>query len=161
MGRKRGKRMPITQEQALELADKYLLYSTKFALKDNISVSRVARGWRIVAKTTPVIFGMQIEITTFTIDAETGEVGASITIPVKITDVLKEIDERKDLDELKKEQIKEKVREFEEEVMENPPDGNMLNDFKKWFENNASFLESIINLITTILQTIRGIGSST
>ena len=145
------KRIPITQEQALELADKYLLYTGKFALKDNISVSRVARGWQIVAKTTPVILGMQIEITTFTINAETGEVGVSITGPVSITDVLKIIDERKDLDEPNIEQIKEKVREFDEEVEKKPLDRNKMNDLKKWFENNAPYLKSIIDLITTIL----------
>jgi len=139
--------MPITQEQALELADKYLLYSGKIALRDNISVSRGARGWQIVAKTTPVILGMKTEITTFPIDAETGEVGVSITTTVSITDVLKEIDERKDLDEPKKEQIKEKVKEVEKE----PLDKNKMNDLKKWFENNAPFLKSIIDLITTIL----------
>lgn len=139
------KRIPITQEQALELADKYLLYTEKFALKDNISVSRVARGWQIVAKTTPVILGMQTEITKFTINAETGEVGVSITA------VLKEIDERKDLEELKKEQIKEKVREYNEEVEKKPLDRNKMNDLKKWFENNAPYLKSIIDLITIIL----------
>lgn len=139
--------MPITQEQALELADKYLLSTGKIALKDNISVSRGARGWQIVAKTTPAILGMQTEITAFPIDEETGEVGASITTTVSITDVLKEIDERKDIDEPKKEQIKEKVREVEQE----PLDRNKMNDLKKWFENNAPYLKSIIDLITTIL----------
>jgi len=143
--------MPITEEQALELADKYLLYTGKIALRDNISVSRGARGWQIVAKTTPIILGMQTEITTFPIDAETGEVGVSITTTVSITDVLKEIDERKDLDEPKKEQIKEKVREVDEEVEKEPVDRNKMNDLKKWFENNAPFLKSIIDLITTIL----------
>lgn len=145
------KRIPITQEQALELADKYLLYMGKFTLKDNISVSRVTRGWQIVAKTTPVILGMQIEITTFSINAETGEVGVSITSPVSITDVLKKIDERKDLNEPKMEQIKEKVREFNEEVEKKPLDRNKMKDLKKWFENNAPYLKSIIDLITTIL----------
>jgi len=143
--------MPITQKQALELADKYLLYSGKIALRDNISVSRGARGWQIVAKTTPVILGMQTEITTFPIDVETGEVGVSITTTVLITDVLKEIDERKDLDEPKKEQIKEKVREVDEEVEKEPLDRNKMNDLRKWFENNAPYLKSIIDLITTIL----------
>lgn len=137
--------MPITQEQALELADKYLLWSEKFALRDNISVSRSARGWQIVAKTTPVILGMQTETTTFRIDAETGEVGVSIT------GVQKEIDERKDLDEPKKEQIKEKVREVDEEAEKDPLDRNKMNDLRKWFENNAPYLKSIIDLITAIL----------
>jgi len=143
--------MPITQEQALELADKYLLYSEKIALRDNISVSRGARGWRIVAKTTPVILGMPTEITTFPIDMETGEVGVSLTT-VSIPDVLKEIDERKDLDEPKKEQIKEKVKEVDEEVEKEPLDRNKMNDLKKWFENNAPYLKSIIDLITEILK---------
>ena len=143
--------MPITQEQALELAEKYLLYTGKISLRDNISVSRGARGWQIVAKTTPVILGMETEITTFPIDMKTGEVGASITTTVSITDVLKEIDERKDLDEPKKEQIKEKVREVDEEVEKEPVDRNKMNDLKKWFENNAPYLKSIIDLITTIL----------
>jgi len=139
--------MPITEEQALELADKYLLHTGRIALRDNISVSKSAREWQIVAKTTPVISGMQTEITAFPIDAETGEVGASITTTVSITDALKEIDERKDLDEPKKEQIKEKVREVEKE----PLDRNKMNDLKKWFEDNAPYLKSIIDLITTIL----------
>ena len=143
--------MPITQEQALELADKYLLYTGKIALRDNISVSKGARGWQIVAKTTPVILGMPTEITTFPIDMETGEVGVSITTTVSITDVLKEIDERKDLDEPKKEQIKEKVKEVDKEVEKEPLDRNKMNDLKKWFENNAPYLKSIIDLITTIL----------
>jgi len=103
-----------------------------------------------VAKTTPVILGMQTEITTFPIDAETGEVGVSKTI-VSIEDVLKEIDERKDLDEPKKEQTKEKVREVDEEVEKKPLDRNKMNDLKKWFENNAPYLKSIIDLITAIL----------
>ena len=88
---------------------------------------------------------MQTEITKFTINAETGEVGVSITA------VLKEIDERKDLEELKKEQIKEKVREYNEEVEKKPLDRNKMNDLKKWFENNAPYLKSIIDLITIIL----------
>ena len=104
-----------------------------------------------MAKTTPVILGMPTEITTFPIDMETGEVGVSITTTVSITDVLKEIDERKDLDEPKKEQIKEKVKEVDEEVEKEPLDRNKMNDLKKWFENNAPYLKSIIDLITTIL----------
>lgn len=139
--------MTIIREQALELADKYLLHTGKIALRDNIFVSRGAKGWQIVAKTTPVILGMQTEMTTFPIDAETGEVGVSITT-VSITNVLKEIDERKDLNEPRKEQVKEKVREVEKE----PLDRNKMNDLRKWFENNAPYLKSIIDLITEILR---------
>jgi len=145
-----NKRRVITQEHALELADKYLLYTGKIALRDNISVSRSVRGWQIMAKTTPIILGMQTEITTFPIDMETGEVGASITMTVSITDVLKEINERKDIDETKKELLKTKVGEFED-TTKKPVDRNKMNDLKKWFENNAPYLKSIVDLINTIL----------
>lgn len=114
--------MPITQEQALELADKYISYMGNFALRDNIKViNKSAEGWNIVAKTTPMISGMPTEIMRFPIDAETGEVGGCqiVTVP-NIPVILKEIDERKDLDEPKKEQVKAKVKEVEEEAKKEP-----------------------------------------
>jgi hypothetical protein len=145
-----NKRGLITQEQARELAEKYLLYTGKIALKDNISVSRSVRGWQIVAKTTPIILGMETVITSFPIDMETGEVGAAIDITVSITDVLKEINERKDIDEQKKEQLRTKVGELED-TAKKPVDKNKMDDLKKWFEKNAPYLKSIIDLINTIL----------
>jgi hypothetical protein len=147
--------MPITQEQALELADKYLLYTERIALRDNISVSRSAKEWRIVAKTTPIILGMETEITTFPIDMETGEVGVSITTKtVSITNVLREIDEKKDLDEPKKEQLKAKVEEFEKDSTKKPVDKKKMDSLRKYFEDYAqifSFAKSIIDFITTVL----------
>ena len=140
--------MPITKEQALEIADKYIFHTGKFALRDNISVRKSARGWVILAKTTPVILGMPTEKMTFTIDMETGEVGVSITA------VLKEINDRQNLDELKKEQLKAKVEEFEKELTKRPVDKDKMNDFKKWFEkfvNYVPLLKSIIDLINTIV----------
>src|SRR5665647_3009893 len=74
-----NKRMIITKEQAIEIADKYLVYNEKYALKDNISVTDGVKGWEIVAITTPIISGMKTEIEKFDIDRETGEVGASIS----------------------------------------------------------------------------------
>lgn len=144
--------MPITKEQAIELADKYLQYTGKVALRDNIVViSKNSRGWMITAKTTPIILGMDTEVSTFSVDAETGEIGASITAPVSINYVLKQIDERKDLDETKKEQVKEKVREVEEEATKKPTDKKKISSLKKWFEDNAPYLKSVIDLITAIL----------
>ena len=143
-----NKRGLITREQALELADKYLLYTGRIALKDDISVSRSVRGWQIVAKTTPIISGWETEITSFPIDMKTGEVGVSIT--VSITEVLKEINERKDIDEQKREQLRTKVGELED-ASKKPDVKNKMNDLKKWFENNAPYLKSIIDLITAIL----------
>jgi hypothetical protein len=149
-----NKRGLITREQALELADKYLLSTGRIALKDDISVSRSVRGWQIVAKTTPIILGTETEITSFPIDMKTGEVGVSITqivpITVSITKVLKEISERKDIDEQKREQLRTKVGELED-ASKKPVDKNKMNDLKKWFENNAPYLKSIIDLITAIL----------
>jgi len=148
-----NKRGLITQEQARELADKYLLYTGKIALRDNISVSRSVREWQILAKTTPIISGMETVITSFPIDMETGEVGAGIdrTVPtVSITSVLKEINERKDIDEQKREQVRTKVGELED-ASKKAVDKNKMNNLKKWFENNAPYLKSIIDLINTIL----------
>jgi hypothetical protein len=68
--------MIITQEQALELADKYLLNTGRVALRDNISVSKSVEGWRIFAKTTPIILGMDTEMTSFSIDGNTAEDGS-------------------------------------------------------------------------------------
>ena len=147
--------MPITKEQALELADKYFIYTGKFILKDNISVRKSDRGWQIVAKTTPAILGMQTEITTFTIDSETGEVGVSIT-SISITNILREINERKDLHITKKEELKTKIGEFEKYSTKEPVDKNKMTELKKWFENNAPYLKSIIDLINSILK----LGSS-
>lgn len=65
--------MTITQEQALELAEKYILQALRrIVLKENISVSRSHEGWAIVAKTTPMAVEMPTERIEFTIDAETG-----------------------------------------------------------------------------------------
>ena len=150
--------MPITQEQALEIADKYILYEGKFALRDNILVRKSAYGrreWEILAKTTPVILGMSTEITTFPIDMETGEVGVSVTV-VSIKDVLKDINDRNNLDKPQKEQLKAKVKEFEKEPMKSPVDKDKMNDLKKGFEkfvNYVPLLKSIIDLINTILST--------
>ena len=141
--------MVITQVQALELADKYLLHTGRVALRDNISASKSVDGWRIIAKTTPIILGMDMEMTAFSINAKTGEVGASITMVV--SDVLKEINERKDIDLIEKEKVKTKVKEVED-ATEKPVNRKKLSVLKKWFEKNAPYLKSLIDLINTILK---------
>jgi len=141
----------ITQEQAIELADKYLLYTGKIALRDNISIGKSVRGWQIVATTTPIILGMPIEISSFPIDIETGEVGAVITAAVSIPEELKKINQQKDIDETKKEQLNTKVREFEDAIKK-PVDRNKINELKKWFETNASHMKTIIDFIKLILK---------
>jgi hypothetical protein len=145
--------MSITKEQALELADKWLLcFEGKVVLRDNMNIIKSAEGWRITAKTTPIILGMETEIMNFSINAETGEIGVCLTIAVlNIPVILKEIDERKDLDEPKKEQVKEKVREVDEEVKKEPIDKKKMSSLKKWFEDNASFLKDVISIIAKIL----------
>lgn len=145
-----NKKGSITQEQARELADKYLLYTGKIALRDNISVSKGVKGWQIMAITTPIISGMETVITSFPIDFVTGEVGAAIDMTVSITEALKTINQRKDIDEQKKEQVRKKVGEFKD-VMKKPVDKNKMNNLKKWFEKNAPYLKSIIDLITAIV----------
>jgi hypothetical protein len=140
----------ITQEQARELADKYLLHTGRIALRDNIFVDRGVKGWQVVAITTPIILGMDTEVTSFSIDKETGEVGASITMTASITEALQIINKRKDLDETKKEQVIAKVKEFKE-ASKKPIEKKKMNDLKKWFENNAPYLKSIIDFLTAIL----------
>lgn len=145
--------MPITKEQALELADKWLLkFEGKAVLRDNMTIWKSNEGWSIRAKTTPIILGMQTEIMRFSIDEETGEVGVCTTIPVlNVPVILREIDERKDLDKPKKEQVKEKVKEVNKQAEKEPIDKKKMSSLKKWFENNAPYLKSIIDLINTIL----------
>ena len=150
--KKENKRRVITQEQAIELADKYLLFSNKIALRDNISVRKVIRGWEIMAITIPIIEGKETELMTFSIDMVTGEVGAGITNTIfSITNVLKEINERKDIDETKKEQLKTKVEEIKDSAKK-PVNRNKMNVLKKWFEKNPPYLKSIIDLINTLLK---------
>ena len=73
----------ITKEQALELADKWLLkLESKVVLRDNMTVWKSDEGWIIRAKTTPIILGMQIEIMRFSINEKTGEVGVCVTVPI-------------------------------------------------------------------------------
>jgi len=145
--------MSITKEQALELADKWLLkFEGKVVLRDNMNINKSAEGWRITARTIPIILGMETEIMNFSINAETGEIGVCLTIAVpNIPVILKEIDERKDLDEPKKEQVKEKVREVNEEAKKEPIDKKKMSNLKKWFEDNASFLKDVISIIAKIL----------
>jgi hypothetical protein len=140
----------ITQEQARELADKYLLHNGIIALRDNIFVSKGVKEWQIVAITTPIILGMETVITSFPIDMISGEVGAAIDMAVSIDKALKIINQRKDIDEQKKEQVRTKVGEFQDSVKK-PADKNKMNNLKKWFETNAPYLKSIIDLITAIL----------
>jgi hypothetical protein len=100
-----------------------------------------------------IILGMDTEITAFSIDMETGEVGASITsiVPrVSIPDALQEIDKRKDIDQSAKEQTKAKVEELED-AMKTPTDKNRMKNLKQWFEKNAPYLKSVLDLINTIL----------
>jgi len=143
----------ITKEQALELADKWLLkFEGKVVLRDNMTIWKSDEGWSIRAKTTPVILGMRTEIMRFSIDVETGEVGVCVTVPVlNVPVVLREIDERKDLDKSKKEQVKEKVKEVDNEAEKEPIDKKKMSSLKKWFEDNASFLKDVISIIATIL----------
>ncbi len=147
--------MPITKRQALELADKWLLeFGGRIVLRDNIrAVSKSAEGWYILAVTTPMTLGMKTEIFRFSINAETGEVGASLSYQVPNSQtVLKEIDEKDDLDQAKKEQIREKIREVEKETKKEPIDKKRIGDIKKWFEDNAPWLKDVISIIAEILK---------
>jgi hypothetical protein len=147
----------ITKEQALELADKWLLaFEKEVVLRDNMTIWKSDEGWSIRAITTPIILGMQTEILQFSIDAETGEVGVCITFPVlNVPVVTREIEKRQDLDKQQKEQMKEKVKEVAEEAEKDPVDKNKLSSLKKWFEDNASFLKDVISIIAEILRSAR------
>ena len=138
--------MAITKEQAQELADKYLLYIGQVALRDNIKVSegyeRSRKVWKIiVAKTTPIIAGMQTESHIFSIDADTGEVG------VVMSSIMLKIDEKKDIDDQEKKQLKAKAKELESELAKKPIDKKKVYRLRDWFNNNASFLKDIIKII--------------
>jgi hypothetical protein len=147
------KRVIITKEQAIEIADKYLfLYCGKTALKDNISATKGAKGWAILAITTPIISGQETYIENFEIDMETGEVGvviSSIALDNRINEVLKLIRDRKDIDEAKKAEISTKVEEVKNSVKRK--DKEKIIELKKWFEKNTPFFKSILDLINTIL----------
>lgn len=144
----------ITKEQALELADKWLLsVENKVVLRDNMIIWKSGNEWNISAKTTPIILGRQTEILKFSIDAETGEVGACITFPIlNVQAVTREIEERQDLNEQQKEQMKEKVKEVNKEAQNEPVDKKKMSKLKKWFEDNASFLKDVISIIAEILR---------
>jgi uncharacterized protein HemY len=94
-----------------------------------------------------MITGMQTEIMQFSIDADTGEVGACITVQ----DILRKINEKEGLDKQKKEQLEAKVREVEKEIKKKPIDKKKIDGLKTWFKNNASWLTDIISIISTIL----------
>ena len=147
--------MPITREQAIELADKYFLQMGSYVLKDNISVSKSDRGWEIVGISTPAILGMQTEVSKFDINMETGEIGAVITTTITITDALRQIKERNDLSIAERDELKTKIEEFEKESKK-PIDKNKMTDLKKWFETNAPYLKSVIDMISSILKLISG-----
>jgi hypothetical protein len=75
--------MPINKEQALELADKYLLhFQGHMVLRDNITISRKNNKWVINAETIPLTIGEPIEGISFDIDVDSGEFGATITFRV-------------------------------------------------------------------------------
>lgn len=142
--------MPISREQALELADKWLLhFEGRIVLRDNIAIRKSAEGWSIVARTTPVILGMQTEIMKFSIDANTGEVGVCITFPV--SQILRKIDERGDIDDQEKKQVKAKVTEVETELKKIRIDRSRMMLLRNWFENNASWLKDILEIISKVL----------
>lgn len=145
--------MPITKEQALEIAQYYILYvDEKFALKNNISVSESKEGWAIRAITTPVMLGQQTETMDFTIDANTGEVGVCISaIRDTVQDSLKKIREKEGLDKQKREELETKVKEFEKETKKKSINKKKMVGLRTWFKNNASWLKDIIELISTIL----------
>ena len=147
----------ITKEQALELADKWLLaFEREVVLRDNMTIWKSDEGWSIRAKTTPIILGMRPEILLFSIDAETGEVGVCVTFPVlNVPAVTREIEERQDLNEQQKEQMKEKVNEVDKEAQNEPIDKKKLGSLKKWFEYNASFLKDVISIIAEIIRSAR------
>jgi hypothetical protein len=71
--------MTITKGQALELADKYLLFTNRIVLRDNISISKSPEGWKITADTTPMVPGMLKETIQFIIDKKTGKIKVTIT----------------------------------------------------------------------------------
>jgi len=73
--------LPINQEQALEIADKYLTYSGHIVLKEKIAVTRTPQGWNITAKPIPMISSIPKEIINFIIDGITGVVDTVVTLP--------------------------------------------------------------------------------
>ena len=75
--------MPINREHALEIADKYLLYSGYIVLKETIEVNRIPQGWSITAKSIPMISSAFKETINFTIDGVTGVVDAVVTLPLE------------------------------------------------------------------------------
>jgi hypothetical protein len=66
--------LSISQSQAVELAEKYLLIKDKIVLRDHLTVTRSLDGWHITAKTTPIILGKSTELIQFTINVDTGEI---------------------------------------------------------------------------------------
>ena len=71
--------MVFSQNQAVEIAEKYLLIKDKVVLRDNITVTKNSDGWRITAKTTPIVIGKSKEIIQFIINFETGEINMPIS----------------------------------------------------------------------------------
>ena len=71
--------MSISQTQAFEIAEKYLLIKDKVVLRDHITVTQSPDSWHITAKTTPTLMRKSKEIIQFTIDGETGEISMPIS----------------------------------------------------------------------------------
>jgi hypothetical protein len=150
-----SKKNLITEKQAIELADKYLMYINKYALRDNIFATKKDQKWQIVAVTTPIILGMNFEWHSFPIDMETGEVGAAISsmVTLPIADVLRQIRETKDLKKAQKDQAIAKVIETQDASKRSDPD--RLEDLKKWFKENRPYLKSVLDFITAVLNHIK------
>lgn len=66
--------IPISQSQAVELAEKYLLIKDKVVLSDHLTVTPSPDGWHVTATTTPVMLGKSTELIQFTINGESGEI---------------------------------------------------------------------------------------
>jgi hypothetical protein len=71
--------MSISQSQAVEVAEKYLLIKDKIVLRDYMTVTKSPDGWHVTAKTMPAMIGKSTETIQFTIDGETGEIRMPIS----------------------------------------------------------------------------------
>lgn len=66
--------LSISQRQAVELAEQYLLIQDKIVLREHLTVARSPDGWHITATTTPVLPGTSTERIQFTINGDTGKI---------------------------------------------------------------------------------------
>lgn len=71
----------ISQRQAFEIAEKYLLIKDRVVLNDHITVTPHSDGWQVTARTTPAILGKSTELIQFTIDGDSGAISMSTSRP--------------------------------------------------------------------------------